>query len=37
MPVAMTHDGSLERNSLGDLYVRHADRCGDLYWIVSPE
>jgi RNA polymerase sigma-70 factor (sigma-E family) len=35
MPVAMTHDGSLERNSLGDLYVRHAPEGIRLAFLIT--
>jgi RNA polymerase sigma-70 factor (sigma-E family) len=34
MPVAMTHDGSL-RNSLGDLYVRHAPEGIRLAFLIT--
>jgi Sigma-70 region 2 len=35
MPVAMTHDGSLERNSLGGLYFRHAPECIRLAFLLT--
>jgi RNA polymerase sigma-70 factor (sigma-E family) len=35
MPVAMTHDGSLERNSLSDLYVRHAPEGIRLAFLIT--
>ena len=35
MPVAMTQEGSLEHNSLGDLYVRHAPEGIRLAFLLT--
>jgi RNA polymerase sigma-70 factor (sigma-E family) len=35
MPVAMTHDGSLEGSSLGELYVRHAPESIRLAFLLT--
>jgi len=35
MPVVMTHESSLERSSLGDLYVRHAPESIRLAFLLT--
>lgn len=35
MPVAMTHEDSLERGSLGELYVRHAPEGIRLAFLLT--
>ena len=35
MPLAMTHETSLERSTLGDLYVRHAPEGIRLAFLLT--